>query len=131
MPKKGKKQVETIKIKGLNPESIKEFAPKEDTEEEDALWEEYFRGSPNLLKFPKSDIESTDKEEIQDINSTKATGVTKATSVTTATEATTVTNDTTAIKPQKRKIRKQDYVTLDSTHTKSEQMVYSICIGKQ
>ena len=126
MPKKRKKQVETIKIEGLNPESIKEFAPKEETEEEDALWEEYFRGSPNLLKFPKTDIESINKEEIQDINNTKATTVTKAPSVTTTTNATAVTNDTTVIKPQKRKTKKQDYVTLDSTHTKSEQMVYSI-----
>ncbi len=114
LARKRKKEVETIKFEGLTSDSIREFEPKEDTQEEDALWEEYFKGSPNLLQFPNAKLEETAQED------------TTATEVTAVTQATTVTNASAVIKPKKRKSKKENYVTLDSTHTKSEQMVYSI-----
>ena len=118
---KKKKKIDIIKVNGLSSETIEEFAPKDNSEKEDKLWEEYFRGSPNILKFQK-------KEQSPSLSSTETekeetTIVATATDVTTATIATTVDKSATVGKGVKQE---KEYTTLDSTHTKSEQIVYSI-----
>jgi hypothetical protein len=104
LPKKRNRKAETIKIEGLSPDTIKEFAPKDDSVEEDRLWEEYFCGTPNVPGFPTKQTEVSlsfqDKEE----NAVQSTAVAKPTAVTSVTTVDTV----------------------GGTHTESEQIVYSI-----
>lgn len=124
---KKKKKIDTIKVEGLSSKTIEEFAPKDNSENEDKLWEEYFRGTPNVLDFPKKEQshslppKETEKEE--------TTAVTAATDVTTAAIATTVDTHTVVDKSAtvgKGVKQEKEYTTLDSTHTKSEQVIYSI-----
>jgi hypothetical protein len=104
LPKKRNRKAETIKIEGLSPDTIKEFAPKDDSVEEDRLWEEYFCGTPNVPGFPTKQTEVSlsfqDKEE----NAVQSTAVAPPTAVTEGTAVGTV----------------------GGTHTESEQIVYSI-----
>lgn len=122
MSKKRNKKVETIKIEGLSADTIKEFSPKEDPEEEDKLWEEYFRGSSKMLGFPskQTDYPLLSQRKGQDLQQNTTVGITTAVTV--------LTDVTEAPMPKSKKlsITKEEFVTLDSTHTKSEQMVYSI-----
>ena len=115
---KKKKNIDTIKIEGLSSDTIEEFAPKDNSENEDKLWEEYFKGSRNVLEFPK-------KEQTPSL-SIKETETKKTTAATSATNATTVAKATTVDKSAKTDKSNNEYITLDSTHTKSEQIVYSI-----
>lgn len=125
MSKKRNKKVETIKIEGLSADTIKEFSPKEDPEEEDKLWEEYFRGSSKVLGFPskQTDYPLLSQRKGQDLQQNTTVGI--ATAVTVLTDVTEVTK-VPMPKSKKLNITKEEFVTLDSTHTKSEQMVYSI-----
>ena len=125
MSKKRNKKVETIKIEGLSADTIKEFSPKEDPEEEDKLWEEYFRGSSKVLGFPskQTDYPLRSQRKGQDLQQNTTVGI--ATAVTVLTDVTEVTK-VPMPKSKKLNITKEEFVTLDSTHTKSEQMVYSI-----
>jgi len=134
LAKRKKKPVETIKLEGLSQDTIKEFAPKDNPQKEDKLWEEYFLGNPKILNFPVKEsmgaLPSLEKNQ-QEKNNTVDMGSaisdpTAVTRVTIPTEATTVTDVTTDQKPKKTKETKYQYITLDSTHTKSEQFVYSI-----
>jgi hypothetical protein len=122
LSKKRNKKVETIKIEGLSADTIKEFSPKEDPEEEDKLWEEYFRGSSKMLGFPskQTDYPLLSQRKEQDLQQNTTVGITTAVTV--------LTDVTEAPMPKSKKlsITKEEFVTLDSTHTKSEQMVYSI-----
>jgi len=130
VPKK-KKNVDTIKIEGLSSKTIEEFSPKEDSKKEDKLWEDYFRGSHKVIAFPEKrlavplpshDIE-LDKEHTV---ATLPADVAEVTNVTDATQATAVLNTTIIGKNKRKPKTKEEFVTLDSTHTKSEQMIYSI-----
>jgi hypothetical protein len=125
LSKKRNKKVETIKIEGLSADTIKEFSPKEDPEEEDKLWEEYFRGSSKVLGFPskQTDYPLLSQRKGQDLQQNTTVGI--ATAVTVLTDVTEVTK-VPMPKSKKLNITKEEFVTLDSTHTKSEQMVYSI-----
>lgn len=116
MPKKRSEKVETIKIEGLSPDTIREFAPKKDSGEEDKLWEEYFRGSPKVLGFPPKEVNIPlpSQEKKEDLH--EHTAVTNVTAVTKVSSA----------RLKKPRTTKEEFVTLDSTHTKSEQMIYSI-----
>lgn len=125
MSKKRNKKVETIKIEGLSPDTIKEFSPKEDPEEEDKLWEEYFRGSSKVLGFPskQTDYPLLSQRKEQDLQQNTTVGITTA--VTVLTDVMEVAKVPMS-KSKKLSTTKEEFVTLDSTHTKSEQMVYSI-----
>jgi hypothetical protein len=120
LPKK-KKPVETIKIEGLTPESVKEFEPKEDSIKDEALWEEYFKGGPNLLKLPiKKDDELGESQEKEKSNHEVGEGTPVSTPVRTG-----VPNLNLETKPKEHKHR-DEYVSLDATHTAMEAKVYSV-----
>ncbi len=120
MPRK-KKPVETIKIEGLSSETVKEFEPKENSEKDDALWERYFKGAPNLLKLPTKKDEllefSKEKEqsnEVVRLSTPAYTGV-----------------DTPVYESEDKRITKEpkpreEYISLDATHTAMEAKVYSV-----
>ncbi|MCI0453622.1 MAG: hypothetical protein L0Y68_01350 [Candidatus Dadabacteria bacterium] len=120
MPKK-KRQVETIKIEGLSSETVKEFEPREDSQKDDALWENYFKGTPNLFKLQTnkdkltvSTIENIQLNELATLVTPVHTGVT-----------TTVDSleDQTRGKEQRTR---EEYISLDATHTAMEAKVYSV-----
>ncbi len=120
MPRK-KKPVETIKIKGLSSETVKEFEPKEDPEKDDALWERYFKGAPNLLKLPtKKDELLENLKEKEQLNEVIRVTTPVHTGVTTPVD---IPED--AIKTKEQKPR-DEYISLDATHTAMEAKVYSV-----
>jgi len=122
LPKKRNRKAETIKIEGLSPDTIKEFAPKDDSVEEDRLWEEYFCGTPNVPGFPTKQTEVSlsfqDKEE----NAVQSTAVAHPTAVTSVTAVGTVS----CSEAKRPRATKEELATLGGTHTESEQIVYSI-----
>ena len=120
MPRK-KKPVETIKIEGLSTETVKEFEPKENSEKDDVLWERYFKGNPNLLKLPtKKDEQLEDAKENTQLNEV----------LTISTPVYTGVNTTVNISEDSIKVRehrpREEYVSLDATHTAMEAKVYSV-----
>ena len=120
LPRK-KKPAETIKIEGLSTETVKEFEPKENSEKDDVLWERYFKGSPNLLKLPtKKDEQLEDAKENTQLNEV----LTVSTPVDTGVD-TTVNISEDAIKVREHRPR-EEYVSLDATHTAMEAKVYSV-----
>jgi hypothetical protein len=125
LPKKRTKKVEIIKIEGLSPDTIKEFAPKDKSVAEDKLWEEYFRGSPNVLGIPakQTDVFPSFQGNEQDMG--RSTAVSHTTAVTIVPDVAEVIK-VSGSKAKKRRTTKEELVRLASTHTKSEQMVYSI-----
>lgn len=124
MPKK-KKPVETIKIEGLSADTVKEFEPKENTEKDDALWERYFKGAPNLLKLPtKKDEQLGDTKENTQLNEVITIGTPVHTGVDTGVN-TTVNTSEDPIKVREHRPR-EEYVSLDATHTAMEAKVYSV-----
>lgn len=127
---KKKKNIDTIKIEGLSSDTVEEFTPKDNSQKEDKLWEEYFRGSPYVLEFPKKEQDSPllSKELDKKEHTTVATAATPSEVTTPATVETATTVDKSETVGKGGKIHKpeKEYVTLDSTHAKSEQIVYSI-----
>lgn len=124
MPRK-KKPVETIKIEGLSTETVKEFEPKENSEKDDVLWERYFKGSPNLLKLPtKKDEQLEDAKENTQLNEVLTISTPVYTGVDTGVN-TTVSISEDAIKVREHRPR-EEYVSLDATHTAMEAKVYSV-----
>jgi hypothetical protein len=124
LPKK-KKPVETIKIEGLSPETVKEFEPREDSQKDDALWERYFKGTPNLLKLP---TKKDDQLEISNEKISLNKNVTMSTPV--RTEVDTGANTTVKISVGTTQVGEQkprdEYISLDATHTAMEAKIYSI-----
>lgn len=112
MPKKRYKKAEIIKMEGLSQDTIKEFAPKDNSAEEDKLWEEYFRGSPKVVGFPSKQTTASLPFQGNEGDMEHSTAVSDATAVTTVIDGAEVT--------------KEELLTLDNTHTKSEQIVYSM-----
>ena len=124
MPRK-KKPVETIKIEGLSTETVKEFEPKENSEKDDVLWERYFKGNPNLLKLPtKKDEQLEDAKENTQLNEVLTRSTPVYTGVNTGVN-TTVNISEDAIKVREHRPR-EEYVSLDATHTAMEAKVYSV-----
>jgi hypothetical protein len=124
LPKK-KKPVETIKIEGLTPESVKEFEPKEDSNKDDALWETYFKGGPNLIKLPlKQDPNLENSQSIVELHQETSLDTPVSTGVSTGVS---IPVDITKYqdKPKDHKSRGQ-YVSLDATHTATEAKIYSV-----
>ena len=115
MPKKRNRKAETIKIEGLSPDTINEFAPKDDSVEEDRLWEEYFRCSPNVRGFPtnQTDVSLPSQATEEDVGRTTAVAL--------ATVATAVSSE-----PKRSRATEEELAILADTHTESEQIVYSI-----
>lgn len=125
MSKKGNRKVETIKIEGLSPDTVKEFAPKGNSTEEDKLWEEYFRGSPNLLGLPTKQVDDPVPFQTNEGTSAQTTVIGDTTVVTTVTNIS-GSAKVSVPRPKKPRTTKEEFIILDNTHTKSEQMVYSI-----
>lgn len=127
---KKKKNIDTIKIEGLSSDTVEEFTPKDNSQKEDKLWEEYFRGSPNVLEFPKKEQDSTlpSRELDEKEHTTVATPATPTEVAAPATVETATIVDKSETVGKGAKIDKpaKEYITLDSTHAKSEQIVYSI-----
>jgi hypothetical protein len=120
LPKK-KKPVETIKIEGLSADTVKEFEPKENTEEDDALWERYFKGAPNLLELStKKDEQLEFSKGNQQLNEVVRISTPVSTGVITPVDS---SGDTYKAKEQKSR---EEYVSLDATHTAMEAKVYSV-----
>ncbi|HZX13227.1 MAG TPA: hypothetical protein VFF49_02380 [Thermodesulfobacteriota bacterium] len=118
MPRK-KKPVETIKIEGLSSETVKEFEPKENSEKDDALWERYFKGSPNLLKLP------TKKDELLDFSKEQSNEVVRVgTPVYTGVPTPVYQSEDKRIAKEPKP--REEYVSLDATHTAMEAKVYSV-----
>lgn len=130
MVAKKKKNIDTIKIEGLSSDTIEEFAPKDNSEKEDKLWEEYFRGSPNVLDFPIKEqgppLPSKEFNEKEHATVSTTATPTEATTPATVETATTIDRSGTVGKGGKTAKPEKEYITLDSTHAKSEQIVYSI-----
>ncbi len=120
MPKK-KRQVETIKIEGLSSETVKEFEPREDSQKDDALWESYFKGTPNLLQLhtKKDELTASAKENIQ-LNELATLATPVHTGVITTVDS---SEDQTRGKEQRTR---EEYISLDATHTAMEAKVYSV-----
>jgi hypothetical protein len=125
LSKKRNRKAETIKIEGLSSDTIKEFAPKDDSVEEDKLWEEYFRGSPNVLGFPTNQTDASVSFQGNKQEGRQSTAVSDTTAVTTVADVAEVTK-VSGSKAKTSRTKKEELVTLNSTHTKSEQLVYSI-----
>jgi hypothetical protein len=122
LPKKKDRKADTIKIASLSADTIKEFAPKDDSVEEDRLWEEYFRGRRSVPAFlsKRSDVSLPFQDEEGDPMETSLVGHPAA-----------ITTVTTVTKPSRSKVTesavtKEELVALGGTHTESEQMVYSV-----
>lgn len=122
MPKKRDGKAETIKIASLSADTIKEFAPKDDSVEEDRLWEEYFRGSRNVPGFPtkQTDVLVPFQDKEEDMGETTLVGTPP-----TVTKGTTVTKVSRS-EAKRPTVTKEELVILGGTHTESEQIVYSI-----
>ena len=118
MPKK-KKPVETIKIEGLSSDTVKEFEPKENTEKDDALWERYFKGAPNLLKLP------TKKDELLDFPKEQSNEVVRL-STPVSTGVSTPVDKSEDKRITKESKPREEYISLDATHTAMEAKVYSV-----
>ncbi|GIW60668.1 MAG: hypothetical protein KatS3mg087_1734 [Patescibacteria group bacterium] len=113
MPRK-KKPVETIKIEGLTPESVKEFEPKEDSSKEDALWEIYFKGTPNLLRFPLKQNNLVETNERIPLN------------IEAGIDNESLIEEKQQPRRTKQRGAQEEYVNLDATHTAMEAKVYSV-----
>jgi hypothetical protein len=113
LPRK-KKPVETIKIEGLTPESVKEFEPKEDSSKEDALWEIYFKGTPNLLRFPLKQNNLVETNERIPLN------------IEAGIDNESLIEEKQQPRRTKQRGAQEEYVNLDATHTAMEAKVYSV-----
>ncbi|HEX3035739.1 MAG TPA: hypothetical protein VHT73_11525, partial [Thermodesulfobacteriota bacterium] len=123
MPKK-KRPVETIKIEGLTSESVKEFEPREETNQEDSLWEQYFKGSPNLLQFPPQKEDQEEHKDKGPHEKEESSSTPVDTGVSTGV-GTPVQQSESSIKKDYRKTP-EEFVSLDATHTLSEAKIYSV-----
>ncbi|MGQ0794522.1 MAG: hypothetical protein ACT4NX_10645 [Deltaproteobacteria bacterium] len=111
---RSKKPVETIKVIGLNQQSVQEFSPKADSTDEDYLWEQYFKGSPTLIKFPashtKTNVEGEEeRSEELDISAPTLLDPSNAN-----------------LNRESRTKSESGFTYLDATHTASEAKIYSV-----
>lgn len=133
---KRRRPVETIKFEGLTAESLKKFEPKKDSSREDALWDLYFRGSPNLPSINPSGKESkedteekiTSNQEITPSSRVYTKADTQVESRLSTLLSTRARSEVLEKEQPKAKEQKSgdEYISLDSTHTAMEAKIYSV-----
>jgi len=132
---KRRRPVETIKFEGLTAESLKKFEPKEDSSREDALWDLYFRSSPNLPSLNPHSKESIENAEEnikpnQEVISSSRVHTRVETRITSQPPTSLLTTVRSELQKEVPKIKEsktgEEYISLDSTHTAMEAKIYSV-----